>query len=78
MSSGLVVLCLLLLLTGAQGFGILPGDSLNHLEITERAILDTAVQVCHALAQAEGTDFSFPVRIHLSDTFFFLKLLHDV
>ncbi|KAM8741550.1 von Willebrand factor A domain-containing protein 7-like [Acanthopagrus schlegelii] len=62
MSSGLAVLCLLLLLTGAQGFGILPGDSLNHLEITERAILDTAVQVCHALAQAEGTDFSFPTQ----------------
>ncbi|XP_073335324.1 von Willebrand factor A domain-containing protein 7-like [Pagrus major] len=60
MSSGRAVLCVLLLLTGAQGFGILPGDSLNHLEITERAILDTAVQVCRALAQAEGTDFSFP------------------
>nr|XP_046266994.1 von Willebrand factor A domain-containing protein 7-like [Scatophagus argus] len=62
MSSGLAVLCLLLLHTGAQGFGILPGNSLNHLEITEKAILNTTVQVCRALAQAEGTDFTFPAQ----------------
>lgn len=66
-SSGLGVLCLLLLLhTGAQGFGILPGKSLNHLEITESAILNVTAHVCRALAQAEGTDFTFPVRIHFS------------
>ncbi|KAM3601821.1 uncharacterized protein V6R79_019411 [Siganus canaliculatus] len=60
MSSGLTALCLLLLHAGAQGFGILPGESLNHLEITERAILNVTVHVCRALAQAEGTDFTFP------------------
>ncbi|XP_041809022.1 von Willebrand factor A domain-containing protein 7-like [Chelmon rostratus] len=62
MSSGLAALCLLLLHTRAQGFGILPGDSLNHLEITERAILNVTVQVCRALAQAEGTDFTLPAQ----------------
>ncbi|XP_051258150.1 von Willebrand factor A domain-containing protein 7 [Dicentrarchus labrax] len=62
MSSGLAVLCLMLLHTGAQGFGILPGKSLNHLEITERAILNTVVQVCRELAQAEGTDFTVPAQ----------------
>lgn len=69
MSSGLAVLCLLLLHlhTGAQGFAILLGKSLNHQEITESAILNTTVQVCHALAQADGTDFTFPVRIHFSE-----------
>ncbi|KAL7389903.1 hypothetical protein ABVT39_011750 [Epinephelus coioides] len=62
-SSGLAVLCLLLLLhTGAQGFGILPGKSLNHLEITESAILNVTAHVCRALAQAEGTDFTFPAQ----------------
>lgn len=66
MSPSLVALCLLLLHlhTGVKGFGILPGTSLNHQEITERAILNTAVQVCHAMAQTEGTDFTFPVRLH--------------
>lgn len=58
-------LLLLLLLPGALGFGILPGKSLSHLEITERAILNVTAQVCRALAQAEGADFSFPVRVHL-------------
>lgn len=66
MSSGWAAFCLLLLHTGAEGFGILLGKSLNHLEITERAILNTSVHVCHALAQAEGTDFTFPVRIHFN------------
>ncbi|XP_071362021.1 von Willebrand factor A domain-containing protein 7-like [Trachinotus anak] len=60
MSSELAVLCLLLLHTGAHGFEILPGRALDHLEITESAILNTTVQVCRALAQAEGTDFIFP------------------
>ncbi|XP_029375800.1 von Willebrand factor A domain-containing protein 7-like isoform X2 [Echeneis naucrates] len=60
MSSELTVLCFLLLHTGSLGFGILPGDALNHLEITENAILNATVQVCRSLAQAEGTDFTFP------------------
>lgn len=66
MSPSVVVLCLLVLHlhTGAKGFGILPGSSLNHQEITQRAILNTAVQVCHAMAQTQGTDFTFPVRTH--------------
>nr|XP_043898355.1 von Willebrand factor A domain-containing protein 7-like isoform X1 [Solea senegalensis] len=59
-NSMLAVLCLLLLQTQVHGFGILPGKSLSHLEITERAILNTTVHVCHALARAEGTDFTFP------------------
>ncbi|XP_023272377.1 von Willebrand factor A domain-containing protein 7-like [Seriola lalandi dorsalis] len=60
MPSELSVLCLLLLHTGAHGFGILPGKALDHLEITENAILNSTVQVCRALAHAEGTDFTFP------------------
>ncbi|XP_076606906.1 von Willebrand factor A domain-containing protein 7-like [Chaetodon auriga] len=60
MSSGLVALCLLLLHTGASGFEIREGDSLNHQEITERAILNATVQTCRAVAMAEGTDFTFP------------------
>lgn len=66
MTSGLAVFVLLLLHAGAQGFGILPGQSLNHQEITEKAILNKAVEVCRALAQAEGTDFTSPVRSPLS------------
>ncbi|XP_040006069.1 von Willebrand factor A domain-containing protein 7-like isoform X2 [Xiphias gladius] len=62
MSSGLAVWCLLLLPTGAHGFGILPGKSLNHLEITESAILDTAVRACRALAHADGAGFTSPAR----------------
>ncbi|KAM7374447.1 hypothetical protein PAMP_007103 [Pampus punctatissimus] len=60
MSGCLAFLCLLLLHTGVWGFGLLPGKSLNHLEITEKAILNSTVQLCRALAQAEGTDFTFP------------------
>lgn len=62
MSAGSAALLLLLLCAGADGFGILPSDSLNHQEITEAAILEKTVEVCRALAQAEGTDFSAPVR----------------
>ncbi|KAM6984482.1 von Willebrand factor A domain-containing protein 7-like [Tautogolabrus adspersus] len=62
MSLCLGVLSLLILLTRTQGFGILPGDSLNHLEITERALLNVTVQVCHDLAAAEGADFTFPLK----------------
>lgn len=65
--SGLAALCFLLLQTGACGFEILGwffrGKSLTHEDITERAILNTTVQVCRALALAEGKDFTFPVRI---------------
>lgn len=65
MSFSLTVPCLLLLhlLSRAHGFGILPGKSMSHLEITEKAILNTTVHVCRALAQAEGTAFTSPVRV---------------
>uniref|UniRef100_UPI0037E7810C von Willebrand factor A domain-containing protein 7-like n=1 Tax=Semicossyphus pulcher TaxID=241346 RepID=UPI0037E7810C len=62
MSLVLAALCLVLLHTGAQGFAILPGDALNHLEITERAILNVTVQVCRDLAKAEGADFFLPAE----------------
>lgn len=64
MSSGWVVPCLLLVhaLAGAHGFGILLGKSMSHMEITKMAILNTTVHVCRALAQAEGTGFTIPVR----------------
>lgn len=54
------MLCLLLVQTGAQGFGILPGKSLSHLEITERAILKTVLRLCRTLAQNAGTAFTSP------------------
>ncbi|XP_061608813.1 von Willebrand factor A domain-containing protein 7-like [Phyllopteryx taeniolatus] len=60
MSPALVILGILLLQTGAQGFGILPGNSQSHLEITEEAILNVTVQVCRALAESQGNDFTFP------------------
>ncbi|KAM9846421.1 uncharacterized protein ACBR49_009718 [Aulostomus maculatus] len=60
MFPGVAILSLMLLHNGALGFGILPGKSLDHLEITETAILNVTVHVCQALAQAEGTDFTFP------------------
>nr|XP_057944291.1 von Willebrand factor A domain-containing protein 7-like [Doryrhamphus excisus]XP_057944292.1 von Willebrand factor A domain-containing protein 7-like [Doryrhamphus excisus]XP_057944293.1 von Willebrand factor A domain-containing protein 7-like [Doryrhamphus excisus] len=60
MLPALDVLGFLLILTGAQGFGILPGDSQNHLDITEAAILNATVQVCRVLAENEGNDFTFP------------------
>lgn len=59
--SGLALLCLLLLQTGALGFLIFR-ESLTHQEITERSILNATAQVCRALAKAEGKDFVFPVR----------------
>ncbi|XP_032390256.1 von Willebrand factor A domain-containing protein 7 isoform X1 [Etheostoma spectabile] len=63
--SWLAALCLLLLQTGAFGFGIklfniFRGDSLIHEDITERALLNVTVQACRALALAEGKDFTFP------------------
>lgn len=65
---GLAVPCLLLvhLLSGAHGFGILLGKSMSHMEITEKAILNTTVHVCRALAQAEGTAFTSPVSARFS------------
>ncbi|XP_062414135.1 LOW QUALITY PROTEIN: von Willebrand factor A domain-containing protein 7-like [Pungitius pungitius] len=60
MSSGFAALCVLLLHTEALGFGILSGNSLSHQEITMMAVLNSTVQVCRALALAEGTDFTFP------------------
>lgn len=75
MSSGFAALCFLLLHTGALGFGILPGSSLSHQEITMMAILNSTVQVCRALAQAEGTDFTFPVRIPFNQEFFLHVML---
>ncbi|XP_023198400.1 von Willebrand factor A domain-containing protein 7-like [Xiphophorus maculatus] len=56
----LAVLCLLLLQTGAHGFGIFNGKSLSHQAITERAALNVTVQVCRSLALSEGRDFTFP------------------
>ncbi|XP_014832923.1 PREDICTED: von Willebrand factor A domain-containing protein 7-like [Poecilia mexicana] len=56
------VLCFLLLHIGAQAFEILPGDSLNHQEITEQAILNATVQACRSLAQTEGTSFNNPAQ----------------
>ncbi|XP_035998882.1 von Willebrand factor A domain-containing protein 7-like [Fundulus heteroclitus] len=66
--SGLAVLCFLLLQPGVYGFGIYPRfindllykGSLNHQDITERAILNVTAQVCRSLALSEGKDFSFP------------------
>ncbi|XP_074468122.1 von Willebrand factor A domain-containing protein 7-like isoform X2 [Sebastes fasciatus] len=58
--SGLAVLGLLLLQTGAFGFDIFRGVSLNHQEITEEAILKVTAQACRSLALAEGKDFIFP------------------
>ncbi|XP_014910268.1 von Willebrand factor A domain-containing protein 7-like [Poecilia latipinna] len=56
------VLCFILLHIGAQAFEILPGDSLNHQEITEQAILNATVQACRSLAQTEGTSFNNPAQ----------------
>lgn len=62
MMSRLAAFCFLLLHIGVQAFEILPGDSLNHQEITEQAILNATVQTCRALALAEGTDFNIPAQ----------------
>lgn len=60
MLRGVVALCVLLLDAAVHGFGILPGNSLSHLEITEKALLNATLQACRALAQEEGTNFSPP------------------
>ncbi|XP_053703540.1 von Willebrand factor A domain-containing protein 7-like [Synchiropus splendidus] len=57
----LAVTCLLLMQHAeVLGFGILPGESQNHLEITEEALLNVTVQTCRAISQAEGADFTAP------------------
>ncbi|KAJ3591449.1 hypothetical protein NHX12_009394 [Muraenolepis orangiensis] len=56
------VLSLLLLLAGTAAFKITRGPSVNHLEISERAILDVTVQTCRTMAEQEGRDFVFPPR----------------
>ncbi|KAM4547208.1 von Willebrand factor A domain-containing protein 7-like [Fundulus diaphanus] len=61
-SSGLAVSFFLLLHIGTQAFEILPGDSVNHWKITERAILNATLQACRSLALAEGTNFNFPAQ----------------
>ncbi|CAB1316906.1 unnamed protein product, partial [Coregonus sp. 'balchen'] len=61
MSSVLAVVSLLLLQTGVQGFLVLfAGSSMDHLEITREAILQTTAQVCNQLASVEGRDFTLP------------------
>ncbi|KAK2828248.1 hypothetical protein Q5P01_019282 [Channa striata] len=60
MSSCVALWCLLLLHSETLGFEILAGPYFTHLEITESAILNTTVQVCYAVAQTDGTDFTFP------------------
>ncbi|XP_015250353.1 PREDICTED: von Willebrand factor A domain-containing protein 7-like [Cyprinodon variegatus] len=61
------VFCFLFLHIGPQAFEILPGDSLNHQEITERAILNATVQTCRALAVAEGVNFNFPAQPYTAE-----------
>uniref|UniRef100_A0A665WKR4 VWFA domain-containing protein n=1 Tax=Echeneis naucrates TaxID=173247 RepID=A0A665WKR4_ECHNA len=58
----LAALCVLLLQTGAHGFGLGNGKSLNHQEITERGILNTVVEVCRAVALAEDRYFLYPPK----------------
>ncbi|XP_055004640.1 von Willebrand factor A domain-containing protein 7-like [Boleophthalmus pectinirostris] len=58
----------LLLNPGAESFAILPGDSLNHLEITSMAILNATLQACRFVAQTEGTDFTFPSEPYTFET----------
>eukprot|EP00063_Salmo_salar_P062650 XP_014037485.1 PREDICTED: von Willebrand factor A domain-containing protein 7-like [Salmo salar] len=61
MSSVLAVVSLLLLQTGVQGFLVLlSGSSMDHLEITREAILQTTAKVCKQLASVEGRDFTLP------------------
>ncbi|XP_052385233.1 von Willebrand factor A domain-containing protein 7-like isoform X1 [Oncorhynchus keta] len=47
--------------TGVQGFLVLfSGSSMDHLEITREAILQTTAKVCMQLASVEGRDFTLP------------------
>ncbi|KAJ8276446.1 hypothetical protein COCON_G00081980 [Conger conger] len=60
------VLLLGLLLPGLQAFKPLLGNSITHREITEIAILRKTIEVCRALAIAEGRDFPLPTGGRLS------------
>ncbi|XP_060942359.1 von Willebrand factor A domain-containing protein 7-like [Limanda limanda] len=64
----LAALCLVLLQTGAHGFDIFGGDSLNHQEITESAILETTLDVCRAVVQAAGKKFSPPIPPYTAES----------
>lgn len=70
----LAVLCLLLMQTGVLGFGIglFGGNSLTHQQITESAILNVTLQVCHTLALAKGKDFTLPVRTKFNQIMFYV------
>ncbi|XP_077596559.1 von Willebrand factor A domain-containing protein 7-like [Stigmatopora nigra] len=59
-ATGTAFCSILLLQVGVLGFGILPESSQDHLEITERAILNVTVQACRALAESEGNQFTLP------------------
>ncbi|XP_056450920.1 von Willebrand factor A domain-containing protein 7-like [Gadus chalcogrammus] len=59
-ASSYFVVCCVLLNPGALGFAILPGNSLNHQEITEEAILSATLLACRDIAQSVGTVFTFP------------------
>jgi hypothetical protein len=62
-ASSYFVVCCVLLNPGALGFAILPGNSLNHQEITEEAILSATLLACRDIAQSVGTVFTFPVSM---------------
>ncbi|XP_060942362.1 von Willebrand factor A domain-containing protein 7-like [Limanda limanda] len=64
----LAALCLVLLQTWAHGFGIFGGDSLNHQEITESAILETTLDVCRAVVQAAGKKFTPPIPPYTAES----------
>uniref|UniRef100_A0A3Q1J284 VWFA domain-containing protein n=2 Tax=Anabas testudineus TaxID=64144 RepID=A0A3Q1J284_ANATE len=68
--AGLVALCLLLMLTGVLGFdiGLSKGNSLNHQQITESAILDVTLHVCRTVALTEGKDFTSPPQPFTSES----------
>ncbi|XP_034461474.1 von Willebrand factor A domain-containing protein 7-like [Hippoglossus hippoglossus] len=64
----LAALCLVLLQTGAHAFDIFDGDSLNHQEITERAILETTLGVCRDVALAAGKKFTSPTQPYTAES----------
>ncbi|XP_060942358.1 von Willebrand factor A domain-containing protein 7-like [Limanda limanda] len=64
----LAALCLVLLQTGAHGFDIFDGISLNHQEITESAILETTLDVCRAVVQAAGKKFTPPIPPYTAES----------
>ncbi|XP_060942361.1 von Willebrand factor A domain-containing protein 7-like [Limanda limanda] len=60
----LAALCLVLLQTGAHGFGI-DGSSMNHQEITESAILQTTLGICQ---EAAGQQFTPPIPPYTAES----------